>query len=133
MNIKFKVTGIEEVKAYIASLPRGVKIAAMTAASEFFIGDESHGLMWYPRERPKQKYVRTYTLRNSWEVRATNSQWDRVNITNPTPYAGYVVGDNDQAWMHAGRWRTVTKNMMDNLAGALQAAKRAVADWLKTK
>ena len=43
MTISIKVTGSEEVEKILADLPLCVKIAAMRAASEEFIGDDNHG------------------------------------------------------------------------------------------
>ena len=98
--MKIKVTGVKELSAFIKTLPRGVKVVGMRAASEYFIGDESHGLKWYPRERPGQTYVRTYNLRNSWYIKESNSDWSRVQVGNTATYSPYVVGDAEQAWMH---------------------------------
>lgn len=56
----------------------------------------------YPPERPGQTYVRTGRLANSWSaVRAAEGRW---LIRNSAPYSGYVVGREQQAWMHRGRW-----------------------------
>jgi hypothetical protein len=159
MNIKFKVTGIEEVKAYIASLPRGIKMTATKAAAEYMIGDDSHGLKHQPArvqhgadnpyqwtsEKQRRAFFatngfgggipsqRTGALKEGWDYQATNSQWDRVNITNDTPYAQFVQGQNMQRGHLADKWRNIIDVVATNTAGALQAAKRAVADWLKTK
>lgn len=54
----------------------------------------------YPPRRPRQKYVRTGNLANSWKAVDTRHG---VSIDNTATYARYVVGDN-QAWMHKGRW-----------------------------
>ena len=124
--INVTVSGVKEMVAYIKTIPRGAKVVGMRAAGEYFIGDESHGLKWYPRERPNQKYIRTYNLRNSWYLVETNSDWSRTKIGNTAPYSPWVVGDGTQAWMHVGRWRETTKNMMDNLKGAIRAAQSAV-------
>lgn len=54
----------------------------------------------YPPERRNQKYERTYRFRDAWQIESVQ---DGIEISNKTPYAGYVVGDNagmGQAWMH---------------------------------
>jgi hypothetical protein len=51
MTISIKVVGIEKVQQYLINLPRPLKIAGMRAASEYFIGDESHGLKHEPAEK----------------------------------------------------------------------------------
>ena len=133
MPISVRVSGIQQVAETIKNLPRGYKVAGMRAASEYFVGNETHGLKHYPQPRPNQKYIRTFTLRNNWYIAEANSDWSRVKIGNTTPYSPYVVGDTQQAWMHAGRWRTVTKNMMDNLSGAIQAAQAAVNAFIRSR
>lgn len=58
----------------------------------------------YPARRPRQRYVRTGLLANSWRA---ERQGAGVLIANSAPYHGYVVGDaggRGQAWMHRGRW-----------------------------
>lgn len=58
----------------------------------------------YPPERPKQKYVRTFTLRKGWSWRSwaiTNGR--TYSVFNRVPYSPYVQGAL-QAWMHIDRW-----------------------------
>lgn len=52
-GIKFTVKNLEEVKKFIMELPRGVKIAAMRAFSEYVVGNERHGL----RHEAPQRFV----------------------------------------------------------------------------
>jgi hypothetical protein len=54
MNIKFKVTGIEELKTFLDKLETGVKIAAMRAVSYYLVGRENEAL----RKEPANKFVR---------------------------------------------------------------------------
>ena len=66
----------------------------------------------YPNVRRNQKYVRTYRLRNGWQI---VSKPNGYMITNPTSYTPFVVGDAyglRQAWMHVStdqgkRWATL--------------------------
>jgi len=44
MMINFKIRGVEKVQEYLASLPYGVTKIALTALTEYVIGDETHGL-----------------------------------------------------------------------------------------
>jgi hypothetical protein len=57
----------------------------------------------------------------------------KIKVTNSVPYAGFVQGDNTQAWMHVGRWRTVSKVVADNVKGMVQAAEQALQRYLKAK
>jgi len=78
----------------------------------------------YPPPRPKQKYVRTYNLRESWS--SSDYQGKGYRIKNDAKrhgryYGLWVVGDSHgdrQAWMHAGRWfiaRDVVQEEVDKL------------------
>lgn len=44
MNISFKVRGVEKVQSYLESLPYGVMKIALTAITQYIIGDNTHGL-----------------------------------------------------------------------------------------
>lgn len=76
----------------------------------------------YPAERPNQKYIRTFKLKESWRVVPSRQSGDRFvcDVVNdatdtkrktPKKYAGYVFGTNDagrgQSVYHVGRWPTV--------------------------
>lgn len=62
----------------------------------------------YPPKRPRQRYVRTYKLRDAWQVKKLATGY---TVKNGTKYANYVIGtpqgrigNGGQAWMHVGRW-----------------------------
>ena len=133
MPINVRLSNFQPVVDYLKTLPRGVKVVGMRAASEYAVGNESHGLKWYPAKPPNSKYIRTFNLRNSWYINESNSDWGRVQIGNTMPYAPFVVGDKEQAWMHVGRWRTVTANIRDNMAGAIRAAQAAVNALIRSR
>jgi hypothetical protein len=70
----------------------------------------------YPPQRPRQRYVRTGRLANSWQAQRVGT--GRVLITNNAPYSGWVVGGgphNRQAWFHAGRWWKGENVVRENL------------------
>jgi len=77
----------------------------------------------YPPPPPKSKYVRTGNLANKWAVvQHAEAIYSIVNeAVSPAGvnYAGYVVGnDEEQAWMHVGRWwqaREIIENNMPSL------------------
>ena len=157
--MKVRVVGISEIVEYVKSLPRGVKIVAMRAIAEYIIGNDSHGLKHYPKrvqhgpgnpykwQSEKQRkayfasdgfgggipYKRTDALKNAWDYRETNSQWDRVNLVNTSGYGQYVQGDNLQRGHLADKWRHAIDVAQSNLRGAIQAAQRAVDKLIATK
>ena len=66
----------------------------------------------YPPERPGQRYVRTFQLRDSWrQERQAESRW---LITDLMSYSSYVVQRGEQAWMHEGRWWTAEETIEDD-------------------
>lgn len=157
--IKISTRGIEELKAYLATLPRGVKITAMSAAAEYLIGDDSHGLKHYPArvehgidnpyvwesEKQRRKYFatngfgggipyqRTGTLKDAWKYTAANSNWTMVKLENATPYAQYVQGDQIQKGHVADRWRHYSNVIASNIRGAIRHAQAAVNEWLRRR
>jgi len=77
----------------------------------------------YPPELPDQKYVRTYSFRDAWNVSYSQSAFTIKNFVQQkgVNYAGYVVGNaigERQAGIHAGRWKVFRKvfdSMFDKL------------------
>ena len=159
MTISIKVVGIEKVQQYLVNLPRPLKIAGMRAAAEYFIGDDNHGLKHQPArvkhdkdnpfrwtsEKQRRAYfatdgfgggipsTRTGALKEGWGYKETNSQWDRVQIANTTPYAKFVQGVNMQIGHIADKWRNVTDVIASNTNGAVRAARAAVNEYLARK
>lgn len=77
----------------------------------------------YPPERPLQKYVRTFRLRDNWKISKASTAENGYTISNTTPYTKYVMGSaygTEQAWMHVGRW-TPTRDIMEEELALLPA------------
>lgn len=130
--ISFKVRNLDRVKAKLDVLPLKVRRIATEEAARYLIGDYSHGLQYYPPPPPASKYKRTYDLRFGWRV----SAWGdgvRIKIQNAVKYAPYVQGNDTQAWMHVGRWRTVSVIVRDNIKGAMRRIDEAVARYIKSQ
>jgi hypothetical protein len=158
VQIKFTVKGLEEIKAYIAALPRGVKVAGMRAFTTYILGDESHGL----RHMPAYKYVsraaagykpmtprqrawfwanggpdmignnRTGATSEGWQMSET-SDWSRVNITNNADGVGWTMGEQQARQPAMVGWRKYLVVIASNLAGGMRAANAAVAALLAKK
>jgi len=159
MDVKFGIRGVDKVKEFMASLPRGIKQAAMIAMSEYIIGDERHGLKFYPprvdhdksnpyqwqSEKQRRAFFatngfgrgiptkRTDTLKNAWTVTTQDSNWTMVKIENKSGYAPFVQGDWQQRGHAADKWRKFGQVVTDNLKGAFQQAMFAVNKFLKSK
>ena len=159
MNVKFGIRGVDKVKEFMASLPRGIKHAAMVAMSEYIIGDDRHGLKYYPArvkhdknnpyqwqsEKQRRAFFatdgfgsgiptkRTDTLKNAWTMTTQDSNWTMVKIVNESGYAGFVQGNNQQRGHASDKWRKFAQVVTDNLNGAFQKAMVSVNDFLKIK
>ena len=80
-------------------------------------------------------YIRSGMIEDprNWPMKVIGKH-DEIVITSKVPYVGYVMGDIGQSRMSKLiGWRTVSKNLADNLRGALQRGNQAVNRWLKEK
>lgn len=158
--IKVKVRGLEDVIKFIESVPRGTRGDAIQAIAEYIIGDDRHGLKHYPAYKKvtrrqafgipffseKQRrwffwalksgrltlpYKRTNKLKNAWRI--TGDRWRPV-IRNDMPYAHHVMSDDRQSRMQKKiGWRTMGKNIQDNMKGAIQKANQVIQAWIKKR
>jgi len=157
MNIKYRVAGVEEVTAWIKSLPRGVKAAGMRAISEYIIGDERHGLrhdVSYRYISRKQAYPptgwqsdkqRRYVM---WAIKSGVIKIGRKH--DPTHYSkSWNWKQENSQWDRTditgklpfdrfpsrhnilGGWRHYMDVISTNMVGAMQAGQRAVNKLLK--
>jgi hypothetical protein len=133
--LSLKIRGNQNFADKISALPRGVRGRACEAVAFALVGNKTNtakGLQYYPPKPSGSKYVRTYDLRFGWQV----NKWGdgtKIKIVNIMPYAGYVQGDADQAWMHKGRWRKVGKIISDNMSVIDNAINKAAKDYIKEK
>lgn len=159
MKIRFNpILGLEEVKALIKSLPRGVKHAFMLAFSEYIVGDESHGLKHEPTQKThdennpyqwtseKQRKaffatdgfgrgiptVRTHETSGGWTVATEDSDWTRVRIENEAEGAHWVYGDGQQRGHAADGWRYYWDIVATNTTGAFSKGLAAVNNFLQS-
>lgn len=156
--IRFQIRGNVELEKFLKSLPRGTMRAAIEALTKYLIGDNSHGLKYYPAYKKvsrtmaygkpfasdKQRrwffanlkdgslkipYSRTGQLAHGWKMGGDEY---RRTIKQSVPYAKWVMGDGTQSAMSRKiGWRTRAKVIADNMKGGMRAATQAVARWLK--
>jgi hypothetical protein len=133
--LSLKIRGNTNFADKISALPRGVRGRACEAAAFALMGNKTNtakGLQYYPPKPSRSKYVRTYNLRFGWQA----NKWGdgtKIRIVNIMPYAPFVQGDGEQAYMHKGRWRTVSKIISDNKTVIDNAIDREVKAYLKEK
>ena len=157
--MKTSLRGNEEIKKYISTVGRGMKIAAMRAIGEYLLGDDRHGLRHNPArvnhgegnpykwQSEKQRrayfatdgfgggipYQRTGNLANAWTMEEANSDWNTVKLTNSSEYGQYVQGDSIQDGHKADGWRIMADVIKTNIAGAIRAGQQAVDRLIKSK
>jgi len=158
--ININISGVKEFQEYIKKLPRGVKVSAMRAISEYVIGNKMRGLMHYPRYKyvtrkaaygktfvsdKQRRYVmakirsgridpgaphRTGRYQRGWKQEPETSDWRRVHIQNEVPYAGWVGGYNQARLNTKVGWRKAMAIVQTNINGAIRAGQKAVDDWI---
>ena len=157
--INYKVTGVEQVKAYISDLPRGTKAAAMRAIATYIVGDKNHGLKHdvqyryvsmkraYPPTGWQSDKQRRYVM---WAIKTGHIKIGRKHT--PTHYSdSWDWKQQDSHWDRTnitgklpfdrfpsrhnrlGGWRHYMEVVSTNIKGALAAGQRAVNDMLKGK
>ena len=157
--INYKVTGVEQVKAYISDLPRGTKAAAMRAIATYIVGDKNHGLKHdvaykyvsrkraYPPTGWQSDKQRKYVM---WAIKTGKIKIGRAH--KPTHYSdSWDWKQQDSHWDRThitgklpfdrfpsihnrlGGWRHYTEVVGTNIKGAVAAGQRAVNDMLKGK
>lgn len=147
------VSGLKELQAKLAKLPRAVHEDATRAGADevvkfmrtypaqnyvsrqsaygvaFFTAKQRRYFFWALKEGIiNTPYQRTNTLRDNWVI--IGQGLDEM-VVNQTPYAGLVMGDGEQNRMHQKiGWKTVEARLKENgqrIAKAIQqAADRAI-------
>jgi hypothetical protein len=111
------------MQAQLVSIQRRIE-AAMIAATEDATSHLERQLTTYPAKRTGSKYVRTNTLRGSWDVTQPVSTGDTVTArvfsnANATmtrsgvPYSRYVQDRDMQATIHQGRWTNTVQTVAE--------------------
>ena len=73
-----------------------------------------------------QRYTRTHDIATGWRYKETNSQWDRVDLTNSIDGAEYVVGDGQSRHEEMVGWRKWRQDISDHLSAAIRDAQEKV-------
>ena len=81
----------------------------------------------YPPKLPNQRYERTDTLNKKWAFVARVNLFSVTTVVgNNTTYARKVQDDEEQEWIHRGRWRTVQQELVSATEYAPAIVKDAV-------
>lgn len=157
--IQVTVRGMQEVEAFLKSVPLGATKSAQTAISEYIVGNDQHGLKHYPPYRKVTReeaygvtffsdrqrrwffwalkndkidipYQQTWKMKDAWKV--TFPFKNQAWITNNVPYALHVMDDVRQSRMAAKKgWRKVSAVISSNMIGAMRSGNLAVQKWIK--
>lgn len=147
MAVKIVIEGLDELSARFAQFPdafQRVMHKTMEASLLHLWGSVPE----YPEPPGTSTYTRTGTLGRTlgssegggrsggkpdiYEVKQGPGYTEGEFGTNLS-YAPYVIGDNEQAWMHRGRWwtiATVAERAKDGIERLFQAAAEEMARWL---
>lgn len=98
----------------------------------------------YPPEPVDSSYTRTGTLGRTLSAGAADNihevtqtgDYSEASFGTRLGYAQYVIGDNEQAWMHKGRWWRlvdVLEKIKDDIEHLFQVAAEEMAAWLDGK
>lgn len=138
LQLKSSVTTATRNKLgqYVKGVNTGIEKATLEAMDETS-DDVIKTMQKYPKKLPKQKYVRTFTLKNSWKKSKSAAATRKgFVITNDATlkgrkYARYVVGDAKGNWQnqkyHKGRW----KLFKDVLEKAVLKLKKRINEKIK--
>lgn len=104
--IRLEIQHADQVAALLAQIAARLSPAMVQAASlsRRLLVEQ---LAAYPPAPGGSRYARTGALGRGWQRATPVTGGTGFQLINPVSYAGLVQGD-DQAWMHQGRWRTVS-------------------------
>jgi hypothetical protein len=151
--IGLEVKGLEELQAKLAKLPdqarndivddvnkdvlnymkayEPYKHVSLKQAYGGFVSDKQRRFFFAALEdgRITVPYKRTQALSNAWTVIGKGYQ---SIIANQQPYAGYVMGDNEQAnMMRLEGWKPISKRLKEHMAAIIKTADAAVKKAIK--
>jgi hypothetical protein len=116
MEATIAIYGLEAALEMLAFQPQIVEPELHDAAEASLMGVRRPA-MEYPPEPAGSTYTRTLTLGRTWAEALPEWEADKAHfeasIGNPTPYGPYVMDEEEQAWMHVGRWRTADDILRD--------------------
>lgn len=159
--IKTSVRGIEELKTLFKRVPVEIRKIAVEVATEYIIGDSTHGLKHMVRYRyvsrkkaygqtfvsdKQRRYVmakiksgeitpgrenRTWQMAAGWKYVKQGGGYG-ATIYNKAKGVKWVYGDDTQArQLKLVGHRTMGEVIKTNIKGAIQAVNRMVEKWIK--
>ena len=106
-EVKVEIVGLDELIAklkYINGKLKPTLTKAMTRAVNYV----DSTVPPYPPPPSASTYTRTHNLENSITTEVKSLGTEIVGLIGSNMvYAPYVISEDDQAWMHKGRWWTL--------------------------
>ena len=116
LTVSYTITGAVEVQRDLARL----RLDALKGDIADILDDIAADAAQYPAQPSDSRYQRTNNLRDGWldsqPVFDTDQDSLLAVLANHVGYGPFVQGIEDQATIHAGRWRT-TDAIMDAWEG----------------
>jgi hypothetical protein len=106
MGFDIKITGLKELRDHYQSADR-ILTKTFDKYGDMVLTDWAKLLAVYPPERSGQQYVRTGDLGRGWSGAKPFRRGVERGIRNVVPYVKWVQGDDTQAKVHQGRWKTM--------------------------
>lgn len=125
-EVKENVMGDVEKFVYdvVRIYPKERHIKRKTAFGVTFFSDKQRRFYFWALKtgRINVPYKRTYGLRDNWKV---TKQAQQYLITNPSPYAAYVMGEKQSRMMSRIGWKTIPTLIKDRMGSIFQKANTA--------
>ena len=125
IDLTYHIKGVDLVLRELA----GIRLDAISGDVGDILDDIAQDAANYPPERPNQRYVRSGDLGRGWtesEPLMSGSVTSLLAVlTNSVSYGPVVQGAEDQAAVHAKRWRTtdqITAAWEDRAAQRIEQA-----------
>jgi len=122
---------IEGVPAMMLRLRAAVSASVFWAPMQRSVSRIHGDAATYPPAPPGSTYIRTGTLGRRWTTQVSTEGNDVIGIVgNKTTYGPYVMGDDLQARVHRGRWRTMGKLAEAHMPAILEDFRTTLQDAL---
>jgi hypothetical protein len=108
VEYSLEIENEEQLKRLLRELPRVLNKHLITAGKKSALAIQSRAAT-YPPPPTNSSYLRTGTLGRRWGIEGPKASGDGVTtlVQNPTSYGPYVMGEDEQAAVHRGRWATL--------------------------
>lgn len=120
IDVQYRIVGLEGLQAALEQMPEAIGSETEQAIDRALMLAQGK-LAVYPPAIPFSRYRRTGLLGQLWagathrirRVTMGSRLFVEGSIQNARPGIERVQNEDDQAWVHQGRWRTVQQILAD--------------------